>query len=134
MLRIIMFTEVKDVSKFMEASVGYGEDVFSVTFDTITHFREVPEGDPLTAHNAITIYYSIDDGDYTEEDVVYLGSRFKCEVYEYDMETHLYHKIHDFSEPEPEEEEDDEGYSGNCYCDTYGMCGGPSCPQYMKCQ
>lgn len=27
----------------------------------------------------------------------------------------------------------DDGYSSNCHCDTYGFCGGTSCPQYWQC-
>lgn len=34
-----------------------------------------------------------------------------------------------------EEEYDDEpyGYESNCHCDTYGVCGGTSCPNYFTC-
>ena len=28
---------------------------------------------------------------------------------------------------------EDDGWVSNCPCDTYGMCGGPSCPNYWKC-
>lgn len=30
-------------------------------------------------------------------------------------------------------DDDDYGYSYNCPCDTYGMCGGTSCPQFWQC-
>ena len=30
-------------------------------------------------------------------------------------------------------EVDDEEYAGNMHCDTYGVCGGTSCPNYHKC-
>lgn len=30
-----------------------------------------------------------------------------------------------------EDVEDD--YSSNCHCDTYGVCGGYSCPNYANC-
>ena len=32
------------------------------------------------------------------------------------------------------EDTTDLGYESNCHCDTYGVCGGPSCPNYFKCQ
>ena len=31
------------------------------------------------------------------------------------------------------EGEDFEGYAGNMPCDTYGLCGGTSCPNFWKC-
>lgn len=31
------------------------------------------------------------------------------------------------------DDDDDDGYDSNCYCDTYGHCGGTSCPQYFQC-
>ena len=30
-------------------------------------------------------------------------------------------------------EDADEGYASNCHCDTYGICGGYSCPNYISC-
>lgn len=30
-------------------------------------------------------------------------------------------------------EEIEDGYAGNMPCDTYGMCGGTSCPNFFKC-
>lgn len=36
-------------------------------------------------------------------------------------------------EIEEYEEFDDDDYSSNCHCDTYGFCGGTSCPQYWQC-
>jgi len=27
----------------------------------------------------------------------------------------------------------DDDYASNCPCDTYGMCGGTSCPRYFEC-
>lgn len=33
---------------------------------------------------------------------------------------------------EPEDDYDD-GYASNCHCDTYGVCGGYSCPNYISC-
>lgn len=29
---------------------------------------------------------------------------------------------------------DDDLYGGNMHCDTYGVCGGHSCPNYFRCQ
>lgn len=31
------------------------------------------------------------------------------------------------------DDDDDDGYDSNCYCDTYGHCGGTSCPQFFQC-
>lgn len=37
-------------------------------------------------------------------------------------------------EPEYDEPDDYYGdYSGNMHCDSYGVCGGTSCPNYFKC-
>ena len=30
-------------------------------------------------------------------------------------------------------EEIEDGYAGNMPCDTYGLCGGTSCPNFFKC-
>ena len=30
-------------------------------------------------------------------------------------------------------ETEDWGYESNCHCDTYGVCGGYSCPNYISC-
>lgn len=27
----------------------------------------------------------------------------------------------------------DDGYASNMHCDTYGVCGGYNCPNYIKC-
>lgn len=27
----------------------------------------------------------------------------------------------------------DDGFLSNCHCDSYGICGGMSCPQYFSC-
>ena len=35
---------------------------------------------------------------------------------------------------EDEWDEDDYGYESNCHCDSYGICGGTSCPNYYSCQ
>jgi hypothetical protein len=40
---------------------------------------------------------------------------------------------YDDEDEEDEWEEVDDGFSQNAYCDNYGVCGGPSCPQYYSC-
>ncbi len=61
-----------------------------------------------------------------------------------DWDTYFAELLEDFGidEEDIEEWEDDEedfdllddfSYEGNCHCDTYGVCGGISCPYYFTC-
>lgn len=39
----------------------------------------------------------------------------------------------EFDEDEEYEDVTEDDYSSNCHCDTYGICGGISCPRYYQC-
>lgn len=40
---------------------------------------------------------------------------------------------HTYRKLTSEEQEEEEDYSGNMPCDTYGMCAGRGCPKYFEC-
>lgn len=39
----------------------------------------------------------------------------------------------EITEYETISDEDYDGFLSNCHCDTYGFCGGTSCPHYWEC-
>ena len=42
-------------------------------------------------------------------------------------------EFYDILDDEEEWDDYDDGYASNMHCDTYGVCGGYNCPNYIKC-